>query len=102
MGFCNIKYFTRDMSVEMSCDYFGKKIDSMKGEFSKMNGVYLSLVKDKMYSRFCDEFDGFLENYKSVYKKCTPDQHEGMFCRCEDRNTYLAQKMRDAGMFQWC
>lgn len=41
------------------------------------------------------------ENILPVCTKCTKEEHEGYFCRCEGRNIQLAKKFRLVGKKAW-
>lgn len=56
----------------------------------ELNNNYLNRIKDIREAMFLKQCS-----------KCPDSDHEGIFCRCEDRNIKVAKIMRDQGKSPW-
>ena len=81
----------------------------MKSHFRKTNNtehIWNSGSMDTAYENYCEQFNNFLNNCKCnpeslKCEKCSEDDHEGYFCRCEGRNIRLARQLREKGLSPW-
>ncbi len=95
------------------CDEVREKRDEWISDFRRMNRTDEILAcgrTDRMYDNYCKSIDDFLDQCKCeetkekillVCSKCTKEEHEGYFCRCEDRNIRLARQIREEGKSPW-
>jgi hypothetical protein len=79
------EFSSYEEAFETICDW--------KKDFLQVNRANVS---DRMYKEFCEELDKILGSYKVSNKcdKCSEEDHEGDFCRCESRNIRLAKQKR--------
>ena len=106
MGNCKMAMFGASGKVIFSCDDIRKNIDYMKADFRKSNGtddILKSGLRDRAYTEYCEDIDNFLEQCKCnemslKCSRCSDEDHEGYFCRCEGRNIQLAKQLRQKGM----
>lgn len=87
-----------------------KWVDESLEKFKVINRVR-DENKDKAYLRFKKELEEDLENMHKADKgqvidtlkcdKCSDEDHEGIFCRCESRNIRIAKEKREKGECPW-
>jgi hypothetical protein len=109
--FCKLAQLDQNGSkIIMTCDEIREKQYDMKANFRKVNRsdeVMKHGRRDRMYDEYCAQIDSFLDQCPCVEKialicdKCPESDHEGHFCRCEDRNIALAKQLRRAGIRVW-
>jgi hypothetical protein len=95
-------------SYESSLQWINDQIET----FKKVNGVK-DESKDKTFNMYKNDMMEALENqHKKVNKgqamddylkcnKCYESDHEGKFCRCEDRNIRIAKEQRNKNESPW-
>jgi hypothetical protein len=101
---CRLRQIKEDGSIlTLTCDEVRKNQFEMKAEFRKNNRtdeIIDSGRVDRMYKEYCESISNFLDQCKCVDKiplrceKCSIEDHEGDFCRCESRNIALAKQLR--------
>lgn len=110
MGMCIVQRFVDGKLESFTCDQVKEFQLEWKKQFREENGTDRTLEKgmnDRAYDEFCDEIDTFINKTCTCDKialtceKCSPEQHEGHFCRCEDRNIRLARQLRNEGHSHW-
>ncbi len=104
MSECRLRQFKHDGSIEtLTCDEVREKQYEMKEKFRKVNGTDQIMKRgriDRMYVQYCESIDKFLneckckESISLKCEKCSEEDHEGYFCRCESRNIALAKQIR--------
>lgn len=104
-GKCRLVQFTELGKIVYTCDYVRGNIEAMKHKFKEDNAVDESTA-DKYYAQYCDQIQSFLDKCKCgdislTCDTCTPEQHEGHFCRCESRNIALAKQLREKCLSPW-
>ena len=58
--------------------------------------------RDRSYEAFCDQLDNICQCLiQDKCEKCSDEDHEGFFCRCEPRNIKLAKQRREKGLSVW-
>lgn len=62
-------------------------------DFKEKNRV-IDENKDKSYIRFKESLDEIMEKQLTKCNKCSEEDHEGIFCRCESRNIDIAKELR--------
>lgn len=109
MGNCRLDIYEQGTAITYTCDDIRDKIDDMKTVFRASNATNRILEsgrRDLAYENYCEQLDDFLFrcNCKEIplkCKKCSPEDHQGYFCRCEGRNINLAKQLRAKGMSTW-
>jgi len=102
---CTCKLFIPFYDMQFSCDEIREKLFSIQAKFRKENGTDELIqkgMKDRAYIQFCKELDDFLDRCPEkeskklalTCSKCSIEEHEGHFCRCEGRNMMLARQLR--------
>lgn len=82
-------------SFEEAKTFIDKEIE----KFKKINEVKEN-EKDKHFLRFKEEMKKILISSDHLKcKKCSDSDHEGQFCRCEDRNIRIAKEKREKDEF---
>jgi len=104
MGSCRLRQINNNGEIEtFTCDEIREKHLDMKAEFRKLNRTDEVLAAGRMdahYKQFCESIDNFLYQCKCVpeislkCERCDETDHEGYFCRCENRNIALAKQLR--------
>ena len=101
---CFLKKIVNGELKTFSCDEVRELHLDWKKKFRQINHTDERLAlgrRDKMYEQFCEEIDDFLNNKCECDKIelkcsiCKPENHEGYFCRCENRNIRLAKQLRN-------
>lgn len=107
MSICKITLFRNDKFEKYTCHEVRNLEEKWKSDFRKENGTDKLLeigMKDRMYEEYCRGIDDFLEQCKCLENKCdkcSDEDYEGVYCRCESRNISLAKKMRQEGISSW-
>ncbi len=95
MGNCKIRQFDLDKGF---IDYTCEDIYRLKYEFRRLNRtdeIIESGGIDQSYQRYCESLDQMCScKIPLVCCKCSKEDHEGFFCRCESRNIKLAKQLR--------
>ena len=110
MSKCNIKMLEKDKLITFSCDELREIQHQLKKNFREKNNtdrIIQQGKKDRMYEEYCNQIDNVLNSCKCVPQihnncdVCKPEDHEGVFCRCEGRNIKLASQQRKTGQNPW-
>ena len=100
---CNCKFgrLEKNEIVKYSCSQVKRLSEKWKKEFRDKNftdKLNERGIIDKQYEEFCGQINSFLKNCTcndfKFCEKCPPEDHEGIFCRCESRNIALAKDIR--------
>jgi hypothetical protein len=100
---CILRNYTSEGFKDLTCSYIRENLESIKKKYRDDNGTDIVEAKgsiDRLYREYCKSLDKFFMQCDCVEepltcKKCTPEEHEGHFCRCESRNIKLARQLRE-------
>ena len=69
------------------CEKCNAEIESLKEKFNYYESLDHKVKAMETAELFCD--------------KCKDEDHEGYFCRCEDRNINLSKRLRETDNSPW-
>ncbi len=67
----------------------------------RCNADIQELEKQMKYYQTLDYKVECINSSELCCDKCSNEDHEGYFCRCEDRNINLAKRLRETGNSSW-
>jgi hypothetical protein len=96
------------VAINLQCDEVRERKEEIFERYRRVNKtdrLTNSGMIDKYYEQFKESMEQFLsqcdDNLKLQCDTCKKKDHDGVFCRCEDRNIALAKKQRKEGKSPW-
>lgn len=98
---CKIVQMGNEKLTYLTCWELREQKEKMIEKFIKTNGFHNE--KDRALIAYRNSLNEILDKCKCLEKcrTCIESDHEGVFCRCEERNMKVAKQQRKDGKSSW-
>jgi len=95
---CKVRIIKDYKFIDYTCDDIRRLKDEWIEEFIEKNRCYLN-KNDGRLMEYKKDIEDILDKCKCYdldnCNKCSKEDHEGRYCRCEMRNIYISRKLRE-------